>query len=225
MLGAIGTVQAQTQNPNFRQVNLPNYDNKMLHFGFYVGGHQSSFRLRYNEDFTTFDSLHSIIIDKSPGVSIGFLANFHLFQYLDVRPMFKVAFYEYDLTFNYTDPEQRPDFKPVEAAMVELPIMFRYRSMRRRNFGMYLVGGVTPSLQVGGRPDDDKDPNFVHTHNENLAVEYGFGLDIYYPLFKFSPEIRISHGLRNMIKPGINDYSAGIDRLNTHSVSLYLLVQ
>ena len=172
----VGGVQAQ----NFSQINLPDYDNRLLHFGFTLGVHQSSYRLQYNSDFDSefLDSLHSIQVRQRYGFSIGFLANFHVAQYLDLRPMFKVSFYEYLLDYNYTTRTD-PIPKRNEAAYVELPLTFKYRSLRRRNFGMYLVGGVTPGVQVGGRPDDDTDPSVLHVYGENLSVEYGLGLDIY----------------------------------------------
>jgi len=211
---------------NFDQTNLPDYDNRILHFGFTLGAHQSSYRFNYSEDYTAdwLDTLHSIQVDQRFGFSIGFLANFHILQYLDLRPMFKVSFYEYALNYYFLG-DQPTRTQPVEAAYVELPLTVKYRSLRRKNFGMYLVGGITPGIQVGGRGEDDQDPNVLHTHNNNLSLEYGLGLDIYYPLFKFSPEIRVSHGIRDQVKPDISVWSNGIDRLVTHSVSLYLNFQ
>ncbi|MEL6533847.1 MAG: porin family protein [Bacteroidota bacterium] len=215
-----------TNAQNFDQINLPDYDNRVLHFGFTLGAHQSSYRLTYNDDYVAewLDTLHSIQVTQQFGFSIGFLANFHILQYLDLRPMFKVSFYEYELQYNFLN-DQPTVPRRVEAAYVELPLTVKYRSLRRKNFGMYLVGGITPGIQVGGRPDDDQDPTILHTHDENLSLEYGLGLDIYYPLFKFSPEIRVSHGIRNQVKPDISVWSNGIDRLVTHSVSLYLNFQ
>lgn len=139
-------IVTHSQGQNFRQTNLPDYDNRTLHFGFTVGGHTSTYKLKYNDQFNGIDSLHSIVPNNTPGFSIGFLANFHLLQYLDVRPMFKVAFYEFPVDYNFTDGSTIPQL--VEAAYVELPLLVKYRSLRRRNFGMYLVGGVSPGIQV-----------------------------------------------------------------------------
>ena len=223
LVGLFGPGRLQAQN--FEQTNLPNYDERLLHFGFTLGVHQSSFRLAYSDEYSSgaLDSLHSIQPDNSTGFSIGFLANFHVLQYLDLRPMFKVAFYEYPVNYHYTDGTIRPQ-RP-EAAYVEMPLTVKYRSLRRRNFGMYLVGGVTPGIQVGGRRADDDNEDLLHIHTEDLKLEYGLGLDIYYPLFKFSPELRVAHGIRNMVRPNVSDWSNGIDRLVTHSVSLYLNFQ
>ena len=67
---------------------------------------------------------------------------------------------------------------------------------------------------------------FLAVKSSNLAVEYGFGIDMYYPLFKLSPEIRISHGIRNMKKPNVyNKYTVPLDRVVTHSVTLYLMFE
>jgi hypothetical protein len=86
---------------------------------------------------------------------------------------------------------------------------------------MYLVGGVKPSVDATARKDRD-DPSLLQIRKGNLSAEFGFGIDIYYPLFKFSPEIRFSKGLINALKPGDTPYNMGIDRMTINTVSIFL---
>jgi hypothetical protein len=44
-------------------------------------------------------------------------------------------------------------------------------------------------------------------------------------LFKFSPELRFSKGIGNMLGDGGNDFTQGIQSLNTNTITLYLLFQ
>lgn len=208
---------------NLRENYLPNYDQKWIRYGFTLGGHVSSFRLNYNEVFTSplMDSVHSIVPPNSFGFSIGFIVNFRLAQYLDFRVLPKVSFYDNKLEYNFTDdsPQQQ---RFVDATIVELPLLFKYKSQRRRNNRMYLVGGVTPSIDATGKKDDENSDSRLTVKNGNLSADIGFGVDIYYPLFKFSPEIRFSKGLINILRPDSNPSTQGIDRLTTNSVSIYL---
>ena len=53
---------------------------------------------------------------------------------------------------------------------------------------MYMIGGVKPGIEASGKKDKTKAE--LEIKGTNLSLEAGFGFDLYYPLFKFSPEIR-----------------------------------
>ncbi len=205
-----------------RETNLPHYDNKWIRYGFILGAHSSSYQMKYNEVFTSsqMDSVHSILPPNNFGFSIGFIVNFRLAQYLDFRVLPKVSFYESKLEFNYTN--QTPTREAfIESTVVEFPLLLKYKSQRRFNNRMYVVGGVTPSLDASARKDDEN-MSKLQVKRGNLSVDLGFGIDIYYPLFKFSPEIRYSMGLVNMLKSDPNPYNMGVSRLTTNTITLYL---
>ena len=84
-----------------------------------------------------------------------------------------------------------------------------------------MVGGVVPGFEMSGKKRKERSENKLLIDGANLSVEVGFGVDMYYPLFKFSPEIRYSRGLLNVLKKDEFGYSRGIDRLSTHSISLF----
>jgi hypothetical protein len=205
--------------------NLPNYDDRWIHYGFAIGGHSARYRIRYADQFSSqrFDSLHSITTENTPGFSLGFIVNFRLLQFLDFRVLPKVAFYEHIVRYNLTDG--RSNLQLVENVNVELPLFLKYKSERRGNFRVYTVGGLNPTLEASGRRSDDNAIERLVVRNFNVNFEYGFGIDIYYPLFKFSPELRFSHGLRNVLGEKINRYSEPLQGLTTHSVGLYILFE
>ena len=58
--------------------------------------------------------------------------------------------------------------------------------------------------------------------NFNMAFDIGIGLDLYFPLFKFSPEIRYSAGLRNMLSDKENIYNVNLDRLVTNNFAFFI---
>lgn len=212
-----------------RQVgmNNPNYDNRFLSYGFLIGLHNSTYQLKYSERFTSreLDNIYSISPRWARGFSLGFIVNLKLADFLDFRVMPKVAFYEHELQFLYLDDTPTVN-ELVETTVVEFPMVFKYKSERRGNNRMYFVGGVKPGFEASGKNDLEAiGDNNLPINEFNLSAEIGFGLDIYYPLFKFSPELRFSKGIANMLGSDINTLSEGIDRLNTNTVTLYLLFQ
>lgn len=207
---------------SIRQVNLPNYDERWIHYGFTLGIHSSNFKLRFNETFTSsdMDSVHSVVAPNNFGFVIGFIVNLRLAQYLDFRILPAITYYEHKLQYNYTDlsPSQRPF---LESWMAEFPLLLKYKSQRRFNNRVYLVGGIKPAFDAVARKDQE-DENLLQIKKGNISVDFGFGIDIYYPLFKFSPEIRFSKGLLNVMKEDPNPYNMGIDRMAVNKVSLLL---
>ena len=212
----------------YEKENLPNYDDQLLHYGFYLGGHTANLQVRYNDAFVSnqFDSLHSVIPDPAPGFTVGFIVNLRLAQYLDFRVLPGVGLYQYTLNYNTYDQGEQVTFQgKKEAFYAELPMLLKYKSQRRNNFRAYMIGGAKPSFEVSGRRPSEVNEDVLLVNTFNLALEIGFGVDIYYELFKFSPEIRFSRGLTNALFDRQNSYSSPLNSLVTNSVSIYFQFQ
>ncbi len=208
------------------EMNNPNYDDRFLSYGFLIGIHTTSYQLKYSDEFVNrdLDTLYSISPSWSPGFSLGFIVNMRMSEFFDVRILPKVSFYEHRLEYLSLDAPTIDEL--VETTVVELPVLLKYKSERRGNFRMYMVGGVKPGFEASGKNDvDEVSKENIDIRAFNLSLDVGFGIDMYYPLFKFSPEIRFSRGITNMLGSDNNDLSVGIDRLNTNTVTLYLLFQ
>jgi outer membrane protein with beta-barrel domain len=204
----------------------PRYDErKIVTYGFSLGFQSTSYRLKYSDFFLdpAMDSVHSILPKKRPGFKLGFIVNFKLAEYLDLRITPTVSFAEYILEYNFVGGNQFTEL--VESTGVEFPVLFKYKSQRRNNLRMYLVGGITPIIEASGKSGLDEDLGRLQIEKFNANLEVGFGLDMYYPLFKFSPEVRFAYGLVNVLSPVINAKSIGIDDLRTKTLSIYFHFQ
>lgn len=207
------------------EVNNPNYDNRFLSYGFLLGIHTSAYQLKYSPEFVSdLDSVYSISPRFSTGFSLGFIVNFRATDFLDIRLLPTVAFYEHKLEYRFLNEPTETEL--VETTVVELPILLKYKSERRGNTRMYFVGGLKPGFEASGKNDIEEGSDDSLPINEfNLSFDVGFGLDIYYPLFKFSPEIRFSRGITNMLGSNDSPLAVGVDRLNTNTISLFFLFQ
>lgn len=211
-----------------REVDMvnPYYDDrKKVTYGFTIGIHWSSFKMRYADAFTTidYDTVHSIMPKSSPGFSLGFIVNLKAADLLDLRLMPKVSFYEFRVDYNFTNNETTTAL--VESTVVEFPLLFKFKSQRRGNGRVYVVGGISPGFEASGKSDvEDRSENLL-VDSFYTSLEMGFGLDMYFPLFKFSPEIRYSYGLPNMLASESNQFNDPIKTLRTHVVTFYFLFQ
>jgi hypothetical protein len=206
--------------------NNPNYDSRKLSYGFLIGLHTTAYQIKYADKFVTqdMDTVYSIEPGWSPGFSLGFIMNYRLTDLLDFRITPKVAFYEHTLRYRYTD-ETPAEEQLVETTMVELPFLLKYKSERRGNIRMYMIGGVKPGLEASGKKKMENASNTLGISGLNLSMDAGFGFDLYYPLFKFSPEIRFSRGIVNILENTENVYGQPLKRVNTNTITLYLLFQ
>ncbi len=204
------------------EYNLPNSDARWLHYGFSIGLHSSSLQLKYSDKFITnqLDSLHSIMPANAFGFSLGFITDFRLADMFNVRVLPKVSFYEFPVDFNFTDGNV--DRQLIEATYIEMPVLLKYKSQRHKNFRVYFLGGLAPGLEVSGKKRKEQSDNRLLTQDFNLNMELGFGIDMYFPLFKFSPEVRFSKGLLNILKEDKYGYSDGIESLKMNVFTIYL---
>ena len=232
LVGFATSLQAQAPRKEkkirYKTENLPNYDNRWLHYGFLIGLHSSSFRTQYSDSFTNgaVDSLHSVMPGNSFGFSLGLIANFRIADYLDVRIVPEVVFYEHRVDYNYAYRGRASvDQQVLESTFVEFPLLFKYKSVRRGNNRLYLIGGAEMGIEATGKKNREDEDNRLPIESNNLSLLLGFGLDCYFPLFKFAPEIRFSRGLTNILGDKQNRYREPLDRVVTNTVTLYLLFE
>ena len=220
---AAGSLHAQSYK--WARRNNPNYDERKLTYGFLIGLHTTAYQIEHSDSIVSpsLDSLHSIVPDWRPGFSLGFIVNYRLTEFLDLRLTPEVAFYEHRLRYNYTDGTFIDE--NVETTMVEFPLLLKYKSMRRGNVRMYMIGGFKPGIEASGKKEIENTTTQLEVKNLSLNLEAGIGFDLYFPLFKFSPEVRFSRGISDVLDNTENKFGQPLRRVNTNTITVYLLFQ
>jgi hypothetical protein len=218
-------VGAQAQKYKWASQNNPNYDERLISYGFMIGLHTSAYQIKYSDRFVTqdLDTVHSVMAPFAPGFSLGFLVNLRLHEMLDLRLMPKAGFYDHNLEYTYTKgPIQK---QLIETTLMEFPLLLKYKSMRRGNVRMYMIGGATPAFELSGKNDIESSTANLSVRKNNLSLDAGLGFDFYFPLFKFSQEIRFSRGITNMLGTDSSPFREPLSRLNTNTIAVYFIFQ
>jgi len=225
VLGVLASATSYGQSKRWVRKNNPNYDERKFSYGFLIGLHSSALQLEYSDQFVTqdFDTVYAVQPEWSAGFSLGFIVNYRVTEFLDLRLTPKVAFYEHKLKYVFTNAG--PLDHLIETTMVEVPILAKYKSVRRGNVRMYMVGGIAPGIEASGKKDLESGTSRLELERFNVSLEAGFGFDLYYPLFKFSPEIRFSKGLPDMLGNRTNVFGQPLRRVTMNTVTVYLLFQ
>ncbi len=207
-----------------RQHNT-SYDNQKITYGFSIGLHTSSYQVKYSNRFVSpkLDSVTQVQPIFSPGFSLGFLANYRISDFFDFRIMPKAGFYVHKLNYYFTNRPMQS--QTVETTLLEFPLLIKYKSVRRGNVRMYMIGGITPAFEASGKNDIGNSVAGLSIQKHNLSLDAGMGFDFYFPLFKLSQEIRFSRGISNMLGSQYTVYQAPLSRLNTNTISVYWIFQ
>ena len=208
--------------------NLPAYDERWFHPGMYVAFTASRFDIEQSATYINRQNItaNSII---SPSLQVGFIGDARLGgpeSPFILRFAPGVDFLTRKVEFRprgYPNPDSIVT-QELTATVVHFPILLKYQSDRRRNSRVYMIAGLSPSLTASNRRSDPL-RNQIQTLNSDLTLEYGVGLDLFYPLFKLAPELRFSHGLRNLLVPHNDVFSQSLQRMSTNSVTLYINIQ
>ncbi|MDX5340259.1 MAG: PorT family protein [Cyclobacteriaceae bacterium] len=223
-------------------------DDKTLSYGFFLAGHNAGYRLRYAEAFVqstnpTTGSVQSIYPKFTPGFSLGFIGILRIHDQVNLLFTPKIGFYEYHTEVNYfaspinlpgndspspTEPNAfgiRTEELVSDETLVELPLLFKYRSQRFNNTRMYFIGGASYQFRTKSQDEANVDP--LVTTGKDVAIEAGMGFEIYFRYFKFAPEIRFSHGLNNLYLPEKTDpaFASAIESIRRKSITVYLNFQ
>jgi hypothetical protein len=223
---SVVTFSAEGQKYKWARENNPNYDERRkISYGFLIGLHTSGYQVKYSDKFVThnFDTVHSVMTPMSGGFSLGFLVNYHVNDIFDLRITPKAGFYDHKIEYYYTDQTKKEQV--VETVLLEFPMLAKYKSARRGNVRMYVVGGATPGFELSGKNDIQSSTANIDIKKANFSLDAGFGFDFYFPLFKFSNEIRFSKGISNMLGTDPSVYKDPLKRLNTNTISIYFIFQ
>ena len=93
------------------------------------------------------------------------------------------------------------------------------------NYRPYLVGGINLRYDMAARKDYEDGGPYIRLHPMDFYVEFGVGIDIFLQYFKFSPELKVSAGFRDVLVhdpagAGNSGYANSIKRLNSYVVML-----
>lgn len=186
--------------------NLQRHDNKNIHFGISLGFNVANFDLTHSEAFIYHDSIKVVESPRSPGFNIGIISDLHLGKNMDLRFIPTLLFAEKDLRYSEISSEGDVAVnKTLESIILSFPLTFKYKSDRFfNNFRFYALGGMRFDWDLGSNAKARKATDIVKIKGSDFLVEYGVGLEFYFPLFIFSPEFRISSGIPNLFVPTDN---------------------
>lgn len=227
--GVINPLSAQLT----KDENLSRFDDRVLHFGFYLGVNTMTYRFTHYSDVMQnpvfindptfaatsnaekyYNGVHSyraVISDIKPGFSVGGVVNLRMNNVVDFRftPGMSLGSRQLVFSENIVQSMQTNDSKSLypnltfdrymttPSAYIDFPLGFRYKGNRFGNLRPYIYGGGDFKWDLENKRVSE---SVVHLKRAGYYAEVAFGLDSYFPFFRFTSEFKFSYGLNNIIR-------------------------
>ena len=197
-------------------LNLENFDKQKMYWGYYLGFSNFDFKT----DFKT-NTGAPVDVKGHTGFNVGLVGALRLQEYIELR--FEPGLYYASRTITYSQfTNDRDGLREVKATYIDFPLMLKFSSLRTGNVRPYLLGGLSSTLNLSSNSkseDGNEKQKFrVKPWTQNYTV--GFGVDLYFEYFKFSPSIRGVFGLKNELIPDADPnspWTGNIESLKTRA--------
>ena len=219
LLISLQNVFGQQEKP----LNNPIYDNQLYHFGFTLGISHNKLNIDYNREFILSNQteFNSILSKYEPGFNVGIIIDFRLTQNTNIRLNPSFNFTDQKLYYSTDNNQIIHPKNNTGISNFELPIYIKYRSDRINNGRSYLLLGSKFMLDMSSLEQLTQNQT-IKFSKINYSVDIGVGFDLYFAYFKFSPEIKYSHGLKNIFIDQDNINNDMINMLHSKSILISL---
>jgi len=208
------SINSSAQRNNSKIKNLQNFDQKKIHFGYYIGLNNYNYKLNY---LNNPNSEGIINIENSFGLNVGLIGDLKLRKNLNLR--FEPGLKTNKLNVLYPNNDTRE----IKSTYIQLPLLLKYGAKRYNNIKPYVLGGLSTSFNLSGNQNSPEDNNngVFRLKTNTFYYELGFGIDFYLQYFKFSPSIRGVFSLKNEIVPDLDPnspWTGNIDKMSTRAI-------
>ncbi len=216
---------AQKKRSNdYQSANYRDFSSKPFFFGLTLGYNQTNYKIFRSGFFLTSDSIVGINSAKGQGFIVSVISNLKVGESVDFRLMPTFSFTERKLAFDLINSSKPLLERKAESVFIELPFQVRYKTNPYKDMRAFVLGGVKYSFDVSNKNRAIEANNILKIAPTDFSIELGGGLQFFMPFFIFSPEIKYSHGLNNiLIYNGQKETSKVLDKVfsRTWTISLH----
>lgn len=192
----VGTANGQTNRHNY---NFFDFQKKSYYFGISLGLNSSRFNLVHSKNFIGNDSINVAEGSNGPGFNVHIIGNLKIGDYFDFRFLPGFSFVERDLEYSKPLTESGISRRKIESVFFEAPFHLRYKSAPYKDKRVFVIGGLKYSFDVANNSKTRQASSLVKISPHDFQIEVGAGVQFFFPFFIFSPEIKYSQGIGNIL--------------------------
>ena len=215
----------QTAAAQFSKVELNqmDHDSKPYYFGITLGINLARFQTSYHPRVLQYDSVMVAEPVNSGGFTLGLSATARLSDRFQARFNPQLMFIERGIFYRLKYPDlitgDTAITKKVESVIFSFPFQVKFQSDRIGNFRVYTLAGFKFDIDMASNARARKAEELVKIQKYDFGPEFGIGFNFFFDSFIFSPEIKISNGIRNIHSRDANlKYSSVFDRIQSRMI-------
>ncbi len=218
-------ITASFESVNAQRIIVKNqekYDKQWIHFGFLLGTNKTNFKVSRAENLLQNDSVLFLSADGQTGFDLGIISNLRIAENFDLRFTPMLAFSQRNMNYNMTLKVAGSNLvtKKIESTFIQFPLLLKFKSNRVNNYRFYVLGGAKYMIDLVSQAAVENDEQLVKLKKYDYGYEIGFGMDLYLPLFKFAPEIKMYQGIPNILANDNAVYTTSLGGLKTRIWSI-----
>jgi len=216
MLGVLGTSFSQGSS-KASLFNFLYHKQKPYYFGISLGLNNNDFLLNKSSYFIANDSISIAEPTRGFGLHVQMIVNLKIGQSFDFRllPGFSFADRKIDYTSNFA--AENDSRKRIESVYIEAPFLIRYKSAPYRDMRMFAITGIKYTFDVNNNSRARNNQSLVKISPHDFQFELGAGMQFFFPFFIFSPELKMSTGIGNVLLYDHNlNESKVLEKVMTH---------
>ncbi|MBK6481586.1 MAG: PorT family protein [Chitinophagales bacterium] len=211
---------------SYAQVNIYKdeqvYQSRMFHFGISLAVNSSNYKITLDPNYLEQNEILEVHALSNPGFALGIISDLHLSKSFELRFIPDLAFADRSIQYALSTSDTIP-IKTIESVYLEFPVHLKYRSRPYKDIRLYILSGFKYSIDMQSNATARLAENLVKVYRNDVAFEYGMGVEFHLPLVIISPEIKVSYGLLNVLKPDDNlNFSSVIEKLRARSIMFTL---
>lgn len=201
-----------------RLINLPSFDKKPVHYGYFLGLNQYDFKFEYIQNYYKELMLKDIAVEQQKGFSVGLIGDLRINEYMNLRFEPGLFYNKRDLIYpEYAEFTKENDrYRDIKSTYIHLPLLLKISTKRINNFRPFIVGGFSTDFNLSSnqKNSDDNASNVFRVMSQNINYELGLGFDFYLYYFKFSPSLRGIFSMQNELIPDNDPESPWTGKIN-----------
>jgi hypothetical protein len=201
-----------------RLINLPSFDKKPVHYGYFLGVNQYDFKFEYIQNYYKELMLKDIAVEQQKGFSVGLIGDLRINEYMNLRFEPGLFYNKRDLIYpEYEEFTKENDrYRDIKSTYIHLPLLLKISTKRINNFRPFIVGGFSTDFNLSSnqKNSDDNASNVFRVMSQNINYELGLGFDFYLYYFKFSPSLRGIFSMQNELIPDNDPESRWTGKIN-----------
>lgn len=204
------------------ELNQPDHDAKPVYFGITIGINLARFQTSLHPRFMQYDSVFVAEPANAGGLALGLLATTRISDRFQLRFNPQLMFMERNIFYKLKYPDidnQTEVVKKVESIIMTFPVQIKFQSDRIGNFRVYTLAGFKADIDMASNARAKQAEDLVKLQKFDYGPEFGIGFNFFFDSFIFSPEIKISNGMRNLHARDKNlIYSSVFDKIQSRMI-------